>query len=100
MHGSHTQTDSSLFLALTLLILLLGIFQPVQVDPTNIYRVAPTADGDLHLSIGSPAIDAGNNTFIAGVIFDLDGNPRIMNGIVDMGAYETYRYIFLPLIMR
>ena len=91
---------STLFLALTLLILLLGIFQPVQVDPTNIYRVAPTADGDLHLSTGSPAIDAGNNTFVAGVPFDLDGNPRIMNGIVDMGAYETYRYVFLPLIMR
>ena len=47
------------------------------------------ANGDYHLQAGSPCIDAGDNSAIpAGVIVDLDGNPRIINGIVDMGAYE------------
>ncbi len=48
------------------------------------------ADADLRLSAGSPCIDAGDNTAVpAGATTDLDGNPRIFNGIVDMGAYES-----------
>ncbi len=43
---------------------------------------------DFHLSPGSPCIDAGDNSVVT-EITDLDGNPRIINGIVDMGAYET-----------
>ena len=47
------------------------------------------ANADYHLQAGSPCIDAGDNSAIpAGVIVDIDGNPRIINGIVDMGAYE------------
>ncbi len=46
-------------------------------------------DGDLHLQVGSPAIDAGDQTLLpAGIITDLDGNPRVAGGDVDMGAYE------------
>lgn len=49
----------------------------------------PTDYGDLHLESDSPAIDAGSNTAIpSGITTDLDGNPRIVNSIVDMGAYE------------
>jgi len=66
------------------------------IDPTT----APTTTGNLRLAFGSPAIDAGNNSYITGVPFDLDGNPRIINGIVDMGAYETFVYNFIPLILR
>lgn len=48
------------------------------------------ADADLRLSAGSPCIDTGDNSAVPGwVVTDLDGNPRIVNGIVDMGAYEA-----------
>ena len=49
------------------------------IDPEN---------GDFHLKPTSSYIDAGSNENIAYTETDLDGNPRIANGIVDMGAYE------------
>ncbi len=49
-----------------------------------------TEDDDLRLLGSSPCIDAGDNSAIPpSVVVDLDGNPRIINGIVDMGAYEV-----------
>ena len=48
---------------------------------------APTTDGDSHLMSGSPAVDAGNNSHVT-TTTDLDGEARIQNGTVDMGAYE------------
>lgn len=45
---------------------------------------------NYRLAAGSPCIDKGSNVFAEGVA-DLDGNPRILNGRVDMGAYE-YQY--------
>ncbi len=48
------------------------------------------ANGDLHLQPGSPAIDAGDNGAVpAEVTTDLDGNARLVNATVDMGAYEA-----------
>ena len=56
---------------------------------------------DLHLSAGSPCIDAGDNTAVpTGIVTDLDGNARFRDDpsvpdtgvgpapVVDMGAYE------------
>src|SRR5579859_6034129 len=54
---------------------------------TNLPLFANPATGNYHLNAASPCINAGNNSFItAGT--DLDGNPRIIGGIVDVGAYE------------
>ncbi|MCU7549933.1 T9SS type A sorting domain-containing protein [Chitinophagaceae bacterium LB-8] len=51
---------------------------PLFVDATN---------GDLHLQAGSPAIDAGLTSANTTTV-DLEGKPRVVNGIIDMGAYE------------
>jgi hypothetical protein len=45
------------------------------------------ASGDFHLRPDSPCIDAGD-TFAWAPTVDLDGNPRIVNGLIDIGAYE------------
>jgi hypothetical protein len=44
--------------------------------------------GDFRLLLGSPALDEGINTAIAGELTDIAGNDRIQNNTVDMGAYE------------
>ena len=57
----------------------------IGVDPS---LVNPTV-GDLHLNVGSPAINVGENlpgTQIG--TLDIDGNARIINGTVDLGADE------------
>ena len=59
--------------------------------PNNSLSNAPAfvdaANGNYHLQIGSPGMDGGTNIFVRQAT-DLDGNPRIVNGTVDMGAYE------------
>ncbi len=62
--------------------------------PTNGVANIPNAPvfvnvdrANYHLYPGSPVIDVGDNSAVAGAT-DLDGNPRIVNGAVDLGAYE------------
>ncbi len=54
---------------------------PALVDPTA---------GDVHLSPGSPAINAGDPAFVPGAgETDLDGAPRVNGPRVDIGADEA-----------
>lgn len=54
---------------------------------TNSPQFLNAAGGDYHLSAASPCLNAGNNSFVINGT-DLDGKPRIIAGIVDLGAYE------------
>jgi len=54
---------------------------PLFIDFTN---------GNFRLQADSPCINTGDNARVVGDL-DLDGHSRIMNEIVDMGAYESYR---------
>jgi hypothetical protein len=66
---------------------------PLFVSPVS-HTSAPTTAGDYHLQATSLCIDAGHNDSIpAGVVTDIDGNPRMQGSAVDMGAFELLRYI-------
>ncbi|MBN1845384.1 MAG: hypothetical protein JW810_06840 [Sedimentisphaerales bacterium] len=68
----------------------------------NIVKNPQFADAELHLLPVSPCVNAGANAYLPAdaadldsdgqtaepIPFDRDGQPRIRNGVVDMGAYE------------
>ncbi len=65
---------------------------PIAIDPSNLNAIDPlfvdADNGDLHLSTGSPMIDAGYLDTPDLPDTDLDANPRVVNGVVDIGVYE------------
>jgi parallel beta-helix repeat protein len=54
---------------------------------TNVPLFVDAANGDFRLQSNSPCINWGDNSYVTNST-DLDGNPRIVEGTVDMGAYE------------
>jgi len=57
---------------------------------SSCYTDAPgfVSAGDYHLNPNSPCNDCGDNSYVPVGSTDLDGNPRIVGGAVDLGAYE------------
>ncbi len=51
--------------------------------------------GDFRLRQYSPCLDVGSNAAVVGE-FDLSGTNRIVNGRVDLGAYEGWVYLPVP----
>ncbi|MBN1806627.1 MAG: right-handed parallel beta-helix repeat-containing protein [Sedimentisphaerales bacterium] len=71
-----------------------GVVPPIPnhlfMDPCGADGILGTEDDNFHLAPCSPAIDSGTNqTDPLLPPMDLDGNPRIINDIVDLGAYES-----------
>ena len=76
---------------------------PCFLDPNGPDGKTGTADDNLRLGPASPCRDSGDNSALVAdsfdldgdgdpnepVPFDLDGRPRIQNGRVDIGAYES-----------
>jgi len=57
---------------------------PLFVDSTN---------NDFHLTLDSPCKDTGDNS-AATELYDFEGDPRIHDGIVDMGADEYHLHLY------
>ncbi len=61
---------------------------PQFVDADGADAITGTLDDNLQLRRSSPAINRGANQWLQGVATDLAGQPRVVGGVVDLGAYE------------
>ncbi len=65
---------------------------PYYIKPSNLDNVDPlfvdANNGNYQLQAGSSMIDAGENEAPEIPSTDKDDKPRLMNGVVDIGAYE------------
>ncbi len=72
-----------------------GVFNdginPMLVDPDGTDDVFGTPDDDVHLAVGSPAIDSGDPAYdpVEAAAQDIDGEPRVQGCHVDRGADEA-----------
>ncbi len=63
-------------------------FSPQFINPQDA-ALAPTSLGNYSVNKCSPALNTGDNSYIAGFATDVAGNVRILNTTVDKGAYEN-----------
>jgi len=69
---------------------------PLFVDIDGPDNIVGNEDDNARLLYGSPCLDTGDNSAVPGYITtDLDGDPRIENGTVDMGPYEGANQAFI-----
>jgi hypothetical protein len=76
---------------------------PLFVDPNGPDGKIGTLDDNVRLGLASPCRDRGDNSALGvdtadldkdgdvnePIPFDIEGKPRILNGVVDLGAYES-----------
>lgn len=73
-----------------------GDQNPLFVNPLS---PGKSTRGDYRLQLASPAINTGNNNHYPNLNVDtkdLAGNPRLFNGVIDMGAFELQTAIITP----
>jgi hypothetical protein len=74
---------------------------PLDAGPwnfTNAPEFINEASGNFHLQTNSPCLNSGNNAYQTSSV-DLDGNPRVVGGVVDIGAYEYQAAAPVPLFL-
>jgi len=64
---------------------------PSMIDAAPLF--VDLANADFHLTWTSPCINAGDSS-VVNEPFDFEGDPRIVGGIVDMGADEFYYHLY------
>jgi hypothetical protein len=82
-----------------------GLASVVAMPPSAVIWNAPTmlnanpafadpANGDYHLTFGSPCKDVGDNSAQSIPTNDFEGDPRTAGGTTDMGADEFHTHLY------
>lgn len=93
--GNNASNDKSLYLRGSRTQPVLNHTYIEETQPANPEFVgavapefAPTSQGNYRLSSNSPLINKGNNVYVHKSWTDLDGKPRTVDQLADIGAYE------------
>jgi hypothetical protein len=92
IYGNSADTWDNCFIGtnVTFLATCTEPIQPGMLNTDEDPNFGAPESGDFRLLPGSPCMDGGTNESWMDSATDLDGNSRIVNGAVDMGAYESF----------